>query len=204
MNSQLNKDGAWALKFAVLGDGGVGKTTLVERLATGNFNPITKMTIGIDFSLIHMNVMLDGATESIPIDVTVWDLGGEDRFRFMLPSYMQGSDGGILLYDVNRFTSAMSLPEWMKIWRENTTPNIPIYLVGSKFDLVKPGMYNMIENNIQTLKQELGLKVHFLISTKNGIMIDDLMHSIVKEMIVFKTRERTAQPSYSLENTLRA
>ncbi|MHA1112370.1 MAG: Rab family GTPase [Promethearchaeota archaeon] len=204
MNSQLNKAGSWALKFCVLGDGGVGKTTLVERLATGNFNPITKMTIGIDFSLIHMNVMLDGANESTPVDVTVWDLGGEDRFRFMLPSYIQGADGGIILYDVNRFTSAMSLPTWMKIWRENVAQDTPIYLVGSKFDLVKPSMYNMIENNIQTLKQELGLKVHFLISTKNGIMIDDLMYTVIKEMITFKTRGKPAQPTYSFENTLRA
>ena len=204
MNSEEENHRSYALKICVLGDGGVGKTTLVERLATGYFNPITKMTIGIDFSLIHLNVFLDDSNESIPVDLTVWDLGGEDRFRFMLPSYIKGADGGIILYDVNRYTSAMSLPEWMKIWRENVELGTPIYLVGSKFDLVKPGMYNMIETNIQQLKKELGLKVHFLISTKNGLMIDDLMHSISKEMIVFKTRPKERPSAYSFENTLRA
>lgn len=181
----------------------MGKTTLVERLATGNFNPITKMTIGIDFSLIHLNVMQDGANESIPVDVTVWDLGGEDRFRFMLPSYIQGADGGIVLFDVNRFTSAMNLPTWMKIWNDSVEPDTPLYLVGSKFDLVKPAMYPMIENNIQTLKQELGIKVHFLISTKNGMMIEDLMHTITKEMLKRKNRSKPTPSPYSLEYTLR-
>jgi small GTP-binding protein len=198
-----DKTRTYALKFCVLGDGGVGKTTLVERLATGNFNPVTKMTIGIDFSLIHLNVMQDGAFESTSVDLTVWDLGGEDRFRFMLPSYIQGADGGIVLFDVNRFTSAMSLPDWMKMWYAAVVPDTPLYLVGSKFDLVKPAMYPMIENNIQNLKRELGIKVHFLISTKNGMMIDDLMHSITKEMLKRKNHTKPTQSTYSLEDTLR-
>jgi len=198
------KINSYSLKFCVLGDGGVGKTTLVERLATGNFNPITKMTIGIDFSLINLNVMQDGHRESTPVNITVWDLGGEDRFRFMLPSYIQGADGGIVLFDVTRFTSAMSLPEWMKMWKGSTTPDVPLYLVGSKFDLVNPAMYPMIENNIQNLKRELGIKIHFLISTKSGMMIDDLMHSVTKDMLKRKNQPKPTPPTYSFEHTLRA
>jgi small GTP-binding protein len=189
----------YAFKFCVLGDGGVGKTTLVERLATGKFNPITKMTIGIDFSLIRQDLVLESGN-SISVDVTVWDLGGEDRFRFMLPSYMQGADGGILMYDVTRFQSAMHLPDWLKMWRENVKPGTPIYLVGSKFDLVREVMYETVQNNIKSLKEELGINIHFLISTKDGIMIDDLMQTITHEMFLFKTSKgsiniNTPEPS---------
>ena len=203
MNSHREKGGSWALKFCVLGDGGVGKTTLVERLATGNFNPITKMTIGIDFSLMHLDIQLDSG-EYANAQVTIWDLGGEDRFRIMLPSYIQGADGGILLYDVTRFTSAMALPSWIDMWRKNTPPDTPIFLVGSKFDLVKESMYTMVQNNVRTLKEELGVKIHFLISTKEGIMLNDLMQTITKEMITFKSRTKTTQGAYSLENILKA
>ncbi|MBN2156880.1 MAG: GTP-binding protein [Candidatus Lokiarchaeota archaeon] len=202
MNQPQQKNKKYALKFCILGDGGVGKTTLVERLATGNFNPITKMTIGIDFSLIHLDIQLN-LEESISIDLTVWDLGGEDRFRFMLPAYIHGADGGILLYDVTRFTSAMNLPGWLKMWRSNTDPGTPIYLVGSKFDLVTENMYPMVEQNITSLKEELGMKIHFLISTKDGIMIEDLMQTIAKEMWIFKNRAQTTPSPYKFEYKLR-
>ncbi len=199
--NQQKSQSTYAYKFCVLGDGGVGKTTLVERLATGHFNPVTKMTIGIDFSLIHLDLRID-EINTIPVDVTVWDLGGEDRFRFMLPAYMQGADGGVVLYDVTRFQSAMHLPDWLRMWRENVSPGTPIYLVGSKFDLVKEGMYPTIENNVRALKQELGIKVHFLISTKDGIMIDDLIQTIVREMYQYKNQQKTSQPTNPLGYTL--
>jgi len=202
MITNKHKTGSFALKFCVLGDGGVGKTTLIERIATGNFNPTTKMTIGINFSLIHLDLALDSG-EAIDINLTVWDLGGEDRFRIILPSYMQGADGGILMYDVNRYTSSMSLPNWYKMWKENVVPGTPIYLIGSKFDLIKPTMYSMVENNIKSLKEELGIKIHFLISTKDGLMIEDLMQTIVKDMWRFKNRVKPIQTPYSLERTLR-
>ena len=200
--NQQKTSSMYAFKLCVLGDGGVGKTTLVERLATGHFNPVTKMTIGIDFSLIHLDLLID-QFNTVPVDVTVWDLGGEDRFRFMLPAYMQGADGGVLLYDVTRFQSAMHLPDWIKMWRENVPPDTPIFLVGSKFDLVKEGMYPTVENNIRALKQELGIKIHFLISTKDGIMIDDLIQTITRDMYFYKNKQKATQPTSTLGYTLR-
>lgn len=63
------ESGYYAVKLCIMGDGGVGKTTLVERLSTGRFNPTTKMTIGIDFSLIHHTVVTQ-SNEQIPMDIT--------------------------------------------------------------------------------------------------------------------------------------
>ena len=57
--------GYYTVKLCIMGDGGVGKTTLIERLSTGRFNPITKMTIGIDFSLIH-HIVSTKSGEQIP------------------------------------------------------------------------------------------------------------------------------------------
>ena len=183
--SRMNS-GYYCVKLCIMGDGGVGKTTLIERLATGRFNPTTKMTIGVDFSLIHHTVLTESG-EQIPLDVTCWDLGGQDRFRFMLSSYMCGSDGGLLLYDVNRFESSMSLPAWLKMFRENTKPNTPLFLIGSKADLIHENMRPMIENNLRLLKQDLGINVHFLISTKDDRSISHVMTAIGLEMLNFKT-----------------
>jgi small GTP-binding protein len=188
--------GYYAVKLCIMGDGGVGKTTLIERLSTGRFNPITKMTIGVDFSLIHHTVITESA-EQIPLDITVWDLGGQDRFRFMLSSYMGGADGGLVLYDINRFESSMALPSWVKMFRENAKPDAPLFLIGSKSDLANEKMLPMIENNLRILKEDLGINVHFLISSKFDQSINYVLNSIGLEMLNFKIQHINATGSHA-------
>jgi len=183
-----------------MGDGGVGKTTLVERLTTGKFNPTTMMTIGIDFSLITHEFILETG-ETILMDITIWDLGGEDRFRFMLPSYLIGADGGLLLYDVNRFTSAMSLPSWVKMWRENSKPRTPLYLIGTKIDLVTESLFSMVENNLYNLKAELGIKDHFLLSSKNNFLVGQLINIIANDMLTIKLQRIELTEHQTVQDT---
>jgi len=194
MMSRMNS-GYYTVKLCIMGDGGVGKTTFIERLSTGRFDPTTKMTIGIDFSLIHHTVLLE-SVEQVPLDITCWDLGGQDRFRFMLSSYMSGADGGLVLYDVNRFESTMGLPSWVKMFRENAKPDAPLYLIGSKADLVNERVMAMVENNLRLLKQDLGINVHFLISSKNDQTIDNVLSAIALEMLNFKSQRMNATSTH--------
>jgi small GTP-binding protein len=186
MSSRMNS-GHYTVKMCIMGDGGVGKTTLIERLSSGRFNPTTKMTIGIDFSLIQHMVVTE-SNEHVPLDITCWDLGGQDRFRFMLSSYMGGADGGLVLYDVNRFESTLNLPAWVNMFRDNAKPDAPLYLIGSKSDLVNEKMMFMVENNLKLLKQDLGINVHFLLSSKNDQTINQVMDVLALEMLQFKTQ----------------
>jgi small GTP-binding protein len=189
--------GYYAVKLCIMGDGGVGKTTLIERLSTGRFNATTKMTIGVDFSLIHHTVITE-SNEQIPIDITCWDLGGQDRFRFMLSSYMGGADGGLVLYDINRFESSMSLPSWVKMFRENAKPEAPLYLIGSKSDLANEKMLPMIENNVRLLKQDLGIDVHFLLSSKNDQSVRHVLNEIGLYMLNFKIQSINSVNTHAL------
>jgi GTPase SAR1 family protein len=117
----------------------------------------------------------------------------------MLPSYMNGADGGLLLYDVNRFESSMSLPSWAKMWRESTKLDTPLYLVGSKMDIAKEFQIPMIENNLNLLKQDLGVDVHFLISSKENQAISDMINMIALEMINFKVQSVRATSTHAFE-----
>ncbi len=78
-------------KLCFLGNGGVGKTTLIQRYLTGSFNESTLMTLGVDFYIKYL--IVDG--ESVTIQI--WDLGGEDRFRFLLPSYCRLANGAVFV-----------------------------------------------------------------------------------------------------------
>ena len=73
------------LKILVAGAGAVGKTTLLQRVISGTFNMATTMTIGVEFHLLNLMI------EKTPICLQLWDLGGQDRFRFMLDGYVAGA-----------------------------------------------------------------------------------------------------------------
>ena len=119
-------------KICILGDGGVGKTTLVNRYLTGVFKDHLKITIGVNFYVKKLDFQ-----ESI-VTLQIWDFAGEDRFRFILPSYLLGAAGAIFMYDITRFSSFRNFNNWMEVFEEGSKRNevqIPLLMVGSKKDL---------------------------------------------------------------------
>mgnify|MGYP006289233405 CR=1 FL=1 len=119
-------------KVVIFGDGGVGKTTLVNRYLTGVFKGDTTMTIGVDFHVKKME--MDG----LSIGLQIWDFAGEEQFRFLLPSYVRGASGGIFMYDVTRYSSLKHMKDWMGVFNGECKDDrfqIPALMVGGKIDL---------------------------------------------------------------------
>ncbi|MFX0028287.1 MAG: GTP-binding protein [Candidatus Hermodarchaeota archaeon] len=115
-------------KICIVGDGGVGKSTMVQRLSTGQFIP-QKITIGTDLAIENIQI-----NDKITANLQIWDFAGERRFRIFLPNYTRGAVGCLLCYDITRRTSFESLEEWLKIVKNNA-PNPVFILVGEKLDL---------------------------------------------------------------------
>jgi small GTP-binding protein len=114
------------LKMIIVGDGGVGKTTLIHRYLTGTYLD-QRMTVGSGFATRDLNM------EGVTITLAIWDFAGEERFRFLLPTYCQGSLGCILAFDLTRPPTFYHLDQWLTLVRNNTD-DIPILLVGNKRD----------------------------------------------------------------------
>ncbi len=118
----------YTMKLVLFGDAGVGKTTLLERYVNGTFKEDTRMTLGVQF--LFKRLKLKDAT----LNLQIWDLGGEDRFRFIFPGYCKKASGGIFVFDVTRPDSLDHIRDWMEIVQERKA-SFPIILVGSKTDL---------------------------------------------------------------------
>jgi len=119
-------------KIVFFGDGGVGKTTLINRYLTGVFIKDSMITIGVDFHVKKLEI--DGKRVSLQI----WDFAGEDRFRFLMPSYVVGADGGIFMFDLTSYTSLKNFNDWIELFKKGYKGNnnqIPVLMVGSKLDL---------------------------------------------------------------------
>ena len=133
----------YTFKILLLGDASVGKTSFTKRYCYNIFNPSERLTIGVDFHV--KTIELNNKT----IKLQIWDVGGEERFRFLLPTYCLGANAAFLLYDTTRPATLDNIPEWTSIVRQKGG-KIPIMLVGSKIDL---------EKTQREVPRELGIQI---------------------------------------------
>ena len=117
----------------------VGKTSLIRRYATGKFDKSTLSTIGVDFEtkkvIVDDTEILLNIWVIISIKQLKWDFAGEKKFRLLLPSYVSGASGALVLYDITSRESLEDLHDWIKVI--NSVPNSPKtkILVEAKIDL---------------------------------------------------------------------
>jgi small GTP-binding protein len=161
-------------KVIIFGDAGSGKTTLLKRYMTNMFLSDTQMTIGVYFEI--KTLLIDGKI----IKLQIWDFGGEERFRFLLPRYVRGAGGGLFMYDITNYASLIHVDDWLSVVEE-VGEKFPILLVGGKLDL---------EKNRQVSKED-GMKVahsrnlNKLIecSSKTGENVEYIFETITKLMV---------------------
>lgn len=150
----------------------------MNRYLTGLFTEDSGITIGVDFHL--KKITMDDRRVSLQI----WDFAGEDRFRFLLPSYLMGASGGIFMFDITRYTSLTNFNEWLKVVEQGTfgqSENIPILMVGSKLDLEHKRAVPM-EDAMELAKQN-GLYGYVECSSKTGQNVEEIFIELTKEMI---------------------
>jgi small GTP-binding protein len=146
-------------KTVLLGEGGVGKTSLAVRYTEDRFDQKMKMTIGVNFATKKVTV------EFTTITLLIWDLGGQPRFQDVISDYFIGSKLGIAVYDVNRIFTLHRLRDWISRLR-NVVPGCEIFLVGNKTDERIEGM-GVTSEDAEVFAKEYDAPV-FEVSAKTG------------------------------------
>ncbi len=162
-------------KILTVGDGNVGKTTLLQRYVEGLFTEDQKMTIGVNFYLKRIQI------KEYDIALQLWDFGGQTRFRFLLKKYVKGAAGALLLYDLTNLATMDNVNRWVELVRMHNS-SLPIILVGTKYDLVDP------ENNNDDNVSKLALTKFDLIasiktSSKTGKNIEDVFNLLINNLL---------------------
>ncbi len=162
-------------KLVLFGDGAVGKTALAQRYLTGLFRDNTKITIGVEFHV--KDIQMSGNK----IKLQIWDFGGEERFRFLLPSYCRGANGGLFLFDVTNPKTLLHLDSWMDVLRSATAPNIPIIMVGTKADLAENRQVESSE--AMEVAKNHKFAGYAEVSAKTGTNVESTFETITKVMM---------------------
>ena len=134
------KDILFSFKTVICGASSIGKTCLFNRYCFNSFNFDTSPTIGINFHSVYLKINLTKEQNTLKENYVVnsiFDFGGQERFAPLIPKFIEGANGALLVFDSVNYSSFNQLDFWYNTIIENAVDEkIPIILVGSKSDLI--------------------------------------------------------------------
>lgn len=162
-------------KIAIVGDSGVGKSSLLQRIVYNTFEHHNN-TIGVDFKVGYY-VRKD---DDKKIKLQFWDTAGQERFRTIAKSYYRNVDIIIIVYDANDYDSFNNIFMWLREISEACVNNPTIIVVGNKYDN-DTDLWNIDKFKIDNLLKLTNNKIftYFLVSSLNNINIDSLLYFIL-------------------------
>ncbi len=166
-------------KIVLFGDSQTGKTTLAHRFLTNLFKESISMTLGVDFLL--KAIKLDGEN----VKLQIWDFAGEERFRFLFPSYIRGANGAIFMYDITNYGSLAHVDNWFEVLEREVNYNLPLIFVGGKTDLIH--LKEVSTKKAMEVAKSKGADGFIECSSKNGENVHKIFDLLTK--LILKNRE---------------
>ncbi|MHA1377022.1 MAG: Rab family GTPase [Candidatus Helarchaeota archaeon] len=165
-----------AFKIVVIGDPSIGKTSLIRRFSENKFSTSYLPTIGADFNLKVIEL------PDAQVILTVWDIGGHDRFDSIRAFYYSGAHGGIIGFDLTREETFKSVKRWENDIRSGAGEQIPLILLCNKVDLKDKIVVG--EDKIKNISKELNIP-YFMTSAKTGENVQEAFRRMAKDCAEF-------------------
>ena len=161
------------LKVLVLGDSGVGKTSLVRRYVKGEFSMDFITTMGVDF---HMKTV----KAKQPIKLTIYDVAGQRRFRKIVYQYFRGTNGTLIAFERGDAEGFAAIRQWLEMARSYAS-DVPVVLVETKSD-VSQELSAVSQAEIDQLCAELGCQC-VQTSAKSGDGVEQAFKLLIDLML---------------------
>jgi small GTP-binding protein len=179
----MNAKEFFKFKIVVIGDGGVGKTSLIQKFTHGTFKEDYIKTIGAQFTKLEKEI--DGNS----ISLVFWDIAGQVSFDFLSSLFYKDSQACIIVYSLEEnelgYDSFSHIPDW-KNEVEKRCGNIPTVLFANKVDLIKEK--NLDKTKIQKIVDQINLDNFYITSAKTGEGVNKAFDFLINKLYhKFKT-----------------
>ena len=119
------------IKVVLIGDSGVGKTTLINRYVMDTFDAFEPPTISGGFR--RKDVILDELQTRVTLQI--WDTAGQEKFKSLVENYYKNAQCAIVVYDITSEESFDTARNWIEEVKEKAPEDVQIFICGSKSDL---------------------------------------------------------------------
>ena len=164
-------------KICIVGNAGVGKTTLLHHYLKGRFKSNLESTIGANFFVKHVKF----PQVKNMITLQAWDLAGQEHFKWVRRKFYIGAKGIIYVFDLTQKQSFEDLLHW-KEEVEKVIGIKPNLLVGNKLDLINSGKRIIEIEETNSLKKQITARAYFETSAKLGKKVDDVFNKLALEI----------------------
>ena len=173
-------------KIIVLGDPGVGKSSLLGRATKNIFNAEYQTTVGFEFLTF---------TEKIGeknVKLQIWDTCGQETYKSLISNFYRNASLAMLIYSIDSRESFNNIIKWLKEIKLQSNPDIKVVLIGNKADLENKRQVTIEEGN--KFKEENDILFFQEASAKSGINAKEIFHEAAKllydEYIIFLKKAR--------------
>lgn len=169
-------------KICMIGDFGVGKTSLIRRFVDRQFSDDYLSTVGVKISRKIIEITGVNQQEKLNLQLLIWDLEGHTKFKAIAPSYLQGSSGAIIVADVSRIETLERLPEHIQLFL-SINPKSSFIIALNKSDLIDEEKLVKLIEFVQLQEGVDKVSVIYQTSAKTGLYVDDIFQQLAHKSI---------------------
>jgi small GTP-binding protein len=167
---------SYKLKVLLCGPAGVGKTSLIMRFIKSKFQTDYKLTVGVD--ILTKDVEL--ANDNI-CTLSIWDIGGQERFSFIRSTFYKGAAGALLVFDLSRAATWDEIKNWRAEVKQ-FAGDIPFVLIGNKLDLLAD-VGEVIDRDEARAYAESQGSEYIETSAKDNLNVDQAFIALTKKIV---------------------
>ena len=191
-NNKNTSEYQYIFKLILIGNSGVGKSSIIQRYMKHTFEESYKCTIGVDFLMKTIEI------KDKTVKLQLWDTAGQEKYKSMVSSYYSGANVALVVFDLTNHSSFDALPLWIENYYKNGPEQKNIILIGNKKDMIEERQVTQEEAE---LFSETNNMIYFETSAKEGDNIEYVFNYTAEKLVDFYAGQTEISPKKQVDMT---